>query len=43
MKTHGYQTLDDFCGKLSQKATANPAVYERAQFMCCFEGEKDLT
>lgn len=43
MQTHGYQSLDDFCGKLSQEATANPAVYERVQFMRYFEGGTDLT
>jgi dihydroorotate dehydrogenase (fumarate) len=35
--------LDDFRGQLSQEATANPAAYERVQFMRYFEGEKDLT
>jgi len=43
MQTHGYQSLDDFRGRLSQEAAANPAVYERVQFMRYFQGGKDLT
>jgi dihydroorotate dehydrogenase (fumarate) len=43
MQTHGYHSIDDFRGKLSQEATANPAAYERVQFMRYFGGEKDVT
>lgn len=43
MKDQGYDSLEDFRGKLSQEATVNPAVYERAQFMRYFGGEKDMT
>jgi dihydroorotate dehydrogenase (fumarate) len=43
MQTHEYHCLDDFRCRLSQEATANPAAYERVQFMRYFEGGKDLT
>jgi dihydroorotate dehydrogenase (fumarate) len=33
MDRHGYRTLADFRGKLSQAASEDPAVYERVQFM----------
>lgn len=44
MQTHGFEKLSDFRGKMSQDAAANPAVYERVQFMRYFggEGEKDI-
>ena len=33
MDAKGFGCLDDFRGKLSQKTSANPAVYDRVQFM----------
>lgn len=42
MQSHGFQRLADFRGKLSQDAAANPAVYERVQFMQYFGGEKNV-
>jgi dihydroorotate dehydrogenase (fumarate) len=33
MKRHGYASIDEFRGKLSQEASKNPAEYERLQFM----------
>jgi dihydroorotate dehydrogenase (fumarate) len=33
METHGFKTLGDFRGKLSQAEADNPAVYDRRQFM----------
>ncbi|NDY72591.1 diguanylate cyclase [Desulfobacter hydrogenophilus] len=33
METHGFNSLDDFRGKLSQAEAQNPAVYDRLQFM----------
>ena len=36
MKTHNFNTLKDFRGKLSQAKTDDPAVYERMQFMKYF-------
>jgi dihydroorotate dehydrogenase (fumarate) len=33
MDRHGYRTLADFRGKLSQAESEDPAVYERVQFM----------
>lgn len=33
MERHGFERLSDFRGRLSQAASANPAVYERVQFM----------
>jgi len=33
MKKKGYNTLDEFRGKLSRKNSNNPAVYERAQYV----------
>jgi len=38
-----YRTLSDFRGKLSQERSADPAVYERAQFMRYFGGKKNVT
>lgn len=43
MQAHGYQSLANFRGKMSQEAASNPAVYERAQFMRYFGGETDVT
>ena len=36
MQKHGYETLDDFRGNLSQKNIENPHVWERVQFMKYF-------
>jgi dihydroorotate dehydrogenase (fumarate) len=33
MDRHGYRTLADFRGKLSQAESEDPAIYERVQFM----------
>jgi dihydroorotate dehydrogenase (fumarate) len=38
MEKHGFQTTDDFIGKLSFRETENPAAYERVQFMKHFGG-----
>lgn len=43
MTRHGYSRLDEFVGKMSQEKSANPAVYERVQFMKYFGGERDIT
>lgn len=43
MQAHGYKSLADFRGKMSQEAASNPAVYERTQFMRYFGGETDVT
>ncbi len=41
MQKHGFDSLDDFRGRMSQEATTNPAIYERAQFMRYFGGDKE--
>lgn len=38
MDKHGYESIDDFRGKMSQKELENPAAYERVQFMKHFSG-----
>jgi dihydroorotate dehydrogenase (fumarate) len=38
MNRHGYGSLDQFMGKMSQAESENPAVYERVQFMRYFGG-----
>ena len=38
MGKHGFKTTDEFIGKMSFKATENPAAYERVQFMKHFAG-----
>ena len=43
MQKHGFNSLDDFRGRMSQEKASNPAAYERAQFMRYFGGEKDVT
>ena len=43
MKGHSYSRISDFSGKLSQERSADPAVYERAQFMRYFGGKKNVT
>lgn len=40
MDENGYDTLDEFRGKMSQSKSSNPAAYERAQFMKHFSGKK---
>lgn len=42
MTTKRYSKLDDFRGKLSQKRSTDPAVYERVQFMRYFGGKKNV-
>jgi dihydroorotate dehydrogenase (fumarate) len=37
-----YRSLSEFKGKLSQARSADPAVYERAQFMRYFGGKKNI-
>jgi dihydroorotate dehydrogenase (fumarate) len=39
MEEHGYETIADFRGKMSQASTKNPASYERVQFMMHFAGK----
>ncbi len=41
MQKHGFDRLEDFRGRMSQEAASNPAVYERAQFMRYFGGNKE--
>jgi len=43
MASKKYRSLSDFKGKLSQARSADPAVYERAQFMRYFGGKKNVT
>lgn len=43
MNRRGYGRLDDFQGKMSQEKSANPALYERVQFMKYFGGEREIT
>lgn len=38
MTKHGFEKLSDFRGKMSQKQSKQPAVYERMQFMKHFGG-----
>lgn len=38
MDKHGFETIDDFRGKMSFKKAENPAAYERVQFMKHFSG-----
>ncbi len=38
MNKNGFNTIDDFIGKLSVKSADNPAAYERVQFMKHFSG-----
>lgn len=38
MKKKGFETVDDFRGKLSQAKSNHPAAYERIQFMKYFRG-----
>jgi dihydroorotate dehydrogenase (fumarate) len=43
MAGKNYHRISDFKGKLSQARNADPAVYERAQFMRYFGGKKNVT
>jgi dihydroorotate dehydrogenase (fumarate) len=38
MDKHNFESIDDFCGKMSIKDAENPAAYERVQFMKHFSG-----
>jgi len=38
MKGKNFDSIDNFKGMLSQSKTANPAAYERVQFMKYFRG-----
>jgi dihydroorotate dehydrogenase (fumarate) len=38
MQKHNFKTTDEFIGKMSVKEAANPAAYERVQFMKHFSG-----
>lgn len=40
MDRHGFKTIDDFRGKMSQSKSDNPAVYERVQFMHYFQAQE---
>ena len=40
MEKHGFEKIDDFKGKMSQKNSLNPAEYERVQFMKYFDDQK---
>ena len=40
MEKHGFNSIDDFRGKMSQKNSPNPAEYERVQFMKYFQDKK---
>lgn len=42
MDEKGYQTLDDFRGKLSQSRIKQPMMYERAQFMKYYSNYRDI-
>jgi dihydroorotate dehydrogenase (fumarate) len=42
MTSKRFSELSDFRGKLSQERNADPAVYERAQFMRYFGGKKNV-
>lgn len=39
MEEKGYESIEDFRGKLAQAKSLNPAVYERSQFMKYFSGK----
>jgi dihydroorotate dehydrogenase (fumarate) len=43
MEKHGFASLDEFRGRMSQEAASNPAVYERSQFMRYFGGDAEVT
>jgi dihydroorotate dehydrogenase (fumarate) len=41
MSKHGYNSINDFRGKMSDTKVKNPQVYERAQFMKYYSDYKD--
>jgi dihydroorotate dehydrogenase (fumarate) len=42
MEKHGYNTIDDFRGLMSQDKVKNPAMFERVQFMRYFSDREDI-
>ena len=40
MERHGFASIDEFRGKMSQSKSEDPAVYERVQFMRYFRGQE---
>lgn len=42
MTTHGFTSLSDFKGKLSQDKSEDPKMYERSQFMKYFAGKDNV-
>lgn len=40
MEAHGYESLDEICGRLNSRATGLGEMYERIQFMRYFGGQK---
>ncbi len=42
MDRQKYGKIEEFCGKMSQEKSANPAVYERVQFMKYFGGQREV-
>ena len=38
MSKHGYNSIDDFKGKMSDNHVTNPQIFERAQFMKYYSG-----
>ena len=41
MTRHGFETVEQFRGHMSQDASTDPALYERVQFMKYFGGGED--
>lgn len=42
MDKKGYNTIDDFRGKMAQSKATHPEMYERAQFMKYFSGRDEM-
>jgi dihydroorotate dehydrogenase (fumarate) len=40
MKKHRYNSIEDFRGLMCQPESANPAVFQRVQFMKYFRGQR---
>lgn len=40
MQAHGYQSIDELCGRLNSKHTGQSNIYERVQFMRYFGGQE---
>jgi dihydroorotate dehydrogenase (fumarate) len=38
MKRHGFEKIEDFRGKMSQEASADPQLYERLQYIKVYVG-----